>query len=373
MTDKKKVCVVTTSRADYGCLRWVIDEVNRDNHMLLQLVATGSHLSQEFGLTYTEIEKDGYHIEEKVEIIVSSPHNTAIVKSMGLCSIGFADTFGRLQPDILVVLGDRFELIPICSAALFLNIPIAHLSGGDVTEGALDNQVRNAVTMMASLHFPGVEESAGRIERMRGSSSGIYTVGEPGLDNFVRLNLWDRQTIADSLELDVSKRWVLLTYHPETTLSLEENLSTVSNLLNELEPINDLQVVITGANADYGGTRINEILQQTARNNSSRFRYCHSLGQIRYLSIMREVEFIIGNSSSGIVEAPFLGKTVVNIGNRQKGRYISGNVINSDNSAASISDAIMNASENRSSVDYYFGDGNSSGKIVKLIGEFLVK
>ncbi len=371
MVDKKKVCIVSTSRADYGCLRWVIDEVNKDSHLLLQLVATGSHLSPEFGLTYTEIEKDGYQIDEKVEIIVSSPLNSAIVKSMGLCSIGFAETFGRIKPDILVVLGDRYELIPICSAALFLNIPIAHLSGGDVTEGALDNQVRNAVTMMASLHFPGVEESAKRIERMRGSSSGIYTAGEPGLDNFVRLKLWGRQTIADNLELDISKKWVLLTYHPETTLSLEENLSTVKNLLSVLDLINDIQVVITGSNADYGGSQINEMLQRNSTGNSSRYKYCYSLGQIRYLSIMREVEFIIGNSSSGIVEAPFLGKSVVNIGNRQKGRHISNNVINSGNSTASISDAIRKATDNRSNVDYYFGDGNSSVKIVNVIKEFL--
>jgi UDP-hydrolysing UDP-N-acetyl-D-glucosamine 2-epimerase len=373
MINKKKVCIVTTSRADYGCLRWVIDEVKKDNHMLLQLVATGSHLSPEFGLTYTEIEKDGYQIDEKVEIVVSSPLNTAIVKSMGLCSIGFAETFDRLKPDILVVLGDRYELIPICSAALFLNLPIAHLSGGDVTEGALDNQVRNAVTMMASLHFPGVEESARRIERMRGSSSDIYSVGEPGLDNFMHLKLWDRLSIANNLELDISKKWILLTYHPETTLSLEENLSAVRNIISALDHLVDMQVVITGSNADFGGSQINEMLQKTSADNRSRYKYYFSLGQIRYLSLMKEVEFIIGNSSSGIIEAPFLGKSVVNIGDRQSGRHISENVINSDITTSSISDAIRKAFEKRSSVDYYFGDGNSSGKIVKLVWEFLTK
>jgi UDP-hydrolysing UDP-N-acetyl-D-glucosamine 2-epimerase len=371
MVNQKKICIVSTSRADYGLLRWIIDEVQKDDRMLLQLIATGSHLSPEFGLTYTEIENDGYHIDEKVDFIVSSNLNTAIVKSMGICSIGFAEAFGRIKPDILVILGDRYELIPICSAALFLNIPIAHISGGDITEGALDNQVRNVVTMMASIHFPGVGESAKRIERMRGSSSGIYTVGEPGLDNFVRLKLWDRQTIADNLKLDISKKWVLVTYHPETTLSLEENLSTVNNLLKALDYMSDIQVVITGANADFGGSQINEAMQRMAKINSSKYKYHPSLGQIRYLSVMKEVDFIIGNSSSGIVEAPYLAKSVVNIGERQKGRYISKNVINSANNLLSISSAINKAKDNLTFVDNYFGNGNTSVKIVNLIKEFL--
>ena len=192
----KKVCIVTASRSEYGLLRWLIDEVNNDHQLCLQLIVTGTHLSPEFGLTYTEIEKDGYEINEKVDMQISSSDQSGIVKSMGICSIGFSDVFDRLKPDVVIVLGDRYELLPICGAALLMKIPIAHISGGDITEGAIDDQVRNAVTMMATLHFPGVENSAKRIERMRGASKGIHPVGEPGLDNFIRLTLWNRENLA---------------------------------------------------------------------------------------------------------------------------------------------------------------------------------
>ncbi len=368
----KKVCIITAARSEYGLLRWLIDEVRNDDLLCLQLVVTGSHLSPEFGLTYTEIEKDGYQIDEKVEIIISSSSQAGVVKSMGLCSIGFADAFSRLKPDIIVALGDRYELLPICSAALIMNIPIAHISGGDITEGAIDDQVRNAVSMMATLHFPGVEESAKRIERMRGNSKGIYTVGEPGLDNFIRLKLWNRQTLADSLSLSISKKWVLLTYHPETKLGLDETLSTISNVFKALDELEDIQVIITGANSDFGGTQINEIFQKAASSNSSKYIFHHSLGQLRYLSLLKEVDLIIGNSSSGIVEAPFLAKPVINIGNRQKGRHISECIINASNDIISISNAIKKTTNLKVGVSNYFGDGKSSIKIKNILKEFIL-
>lgn len=368
----KKICIVTASRSEYGLLRWLIDEVKNDDQLLLQLVVTGSHLSPEFGLTYTEIEKDDYKIDEKVEIVLSSSSQVGIVKSMGLCSIGFADVFYRLSPDILVVLGDRYELLPICTAALVMNIPIAHISGGDITEGAIDNQVRNAITMMAFLHFPGVKDSAERIERMTGTNRNVYVVGEPGLDNFNRLSLWDRQDLAVNLLLDSSKKWILLTYHPETKLQLEENLNTTKNIIEALDSRNDIQVIITGANSDYCGSQINELLKTIASTNSSKYKFFMSLGQIRYLSLMKEVDFIIGNSSSGIVEAPYLSKIVVNVGERQKGRYISANVVNTSNDLFSISKAIIKASYLKVSTDNYFGNGNSSVKIKDLIKNFLI-
>lgn len=369
----KKVCIITAARSEYGLLRWLIDEVENDDQLSLQLVVTGSHLSPEFGSTYTEIEKDGYKIDEKVEILVSSSTQVGIVKSTGLCSIGFADAFNRLKPDIIVVLGDRYELLPICSAALIMNIPIAHISGGDVTEGAIDDQVRNAVSMMATLHFPGVLDSAKRIERMRGSSKGIYTVGEPGLDNFTRLNLWNRETLADSLSLNISKRWILLTYHPETKLGLDENLATFSNIIKALDEISDIQVVITGANPDFGGSQINEISERIAKSNNSKYKFYTSLGQLRYLSMMKEVSLIIGNSSSGIVEAPFLAKPVINIGDRQKGRHISENIVNTKNDYPSISNSIEKAFKLNVDACGYFGDGNSSTKIKNILKEFITQ
>lgn len=368
-----KVCIVTASRSEYGLLRWLIDEVNNDNQLILQLVVTGSHLSPEFGLTYSEIESDGYKIDEKVDIILSSCSKVGVVKTMGMCSIGFADAFNRLKPNIVVVLGDRYELLPICSAALIMNIPIAHISGGDITEGTIDNQVRNAVTMMASIHFPGVEESALRIEKMIGNSENIYIVGEPGLDNFKRLATWNRETISESLSLDISKKWILLTYHPETRIELDENLKAITNIIKVLNKFNDVQVVITGANSDFGGFQINEISQRASICANSKFKFYNSLGQLRYLSFMKEVALVIGNSSSGIVEAPFLAKSVVNVGGRQKGRYISANVINTSTELNSISDAIKKAICSKVSMDNYFGDGNSSIKIKDTIKNFLLQ
>jgi len=367
----KKVCIITASRSEYGLLRWVIDEVNNDEQLVLQLVVTGTHLSEEYGSTYIEIEKDGYKIDEKVDLSLSSSTLEGIVKSMGNCSIGFAETLNNLKPDVIIVLGDRYELLPICSAALVMNIPLAHISGGDVTLGAIDNQIRNAVTMMASFHFPGVKDSARRIEKMTGSSRNIYIVGEPGLDNFNRLILLERQILAENLLLDISKKWVLLNYHPETKLHLEENLTTIKNIIQALDSLNDIQVIITGANSDYGGNQINESLKNIALKPDSKYKFFMSLGQMRFLSLMKEVKFIIGNSSSGIVEAPFLSKIVINVGERQKGRYISPNVINTTNDFHSISNAIINAMDLKARKDNYYGDGHSSVKIKNAIKKIL--
>lgn len=367
-----KVCIVTASRSEYGLLRWLIDEVKNDHQLCLQLVVTGTHLSTEFGLTYTEIENDGYEINEKVDMQVSSSNLSGIVKSMGYCSIGFSDVFTRLNPDLVIVLGDRYELLSICGAALLMKIPIAHISGGDITEGAIDDQIRNVITMMATLHFPGVKASAKRIEKMIGTSKMIYTVGEPGLDNFLRLTLLDRKTIANKIGLDISKRWLLLTYHPETKLDLNQNMKSVDNILSVLHKLHNTQIIITGANSDFGGVEINKKLKELACQDNSKYKFYNSLGQCSYLSLMKEVDIVIGNSSSGIVEAPFLAKSVVNIGQRQKGRYISSNVISCSNDISSISDAVTNASSKGLCSDSYYGDGNSSVKIKNIIKEFLL-
>ena len=372
---KKKICIITATRSEYGLLRWLIEEVKNDGQLLLQLVVTGSHLSPEFGLTYKEIEKDGYSIDEKVEMILSSNTTSGIVKAMGVCSLGFADVFNRLKPDVVVVLGDRYELLPICSAALVMNIPVAHISGGDVTEGAIDNQIRNAITMMASIHFPGVEASAERIKRMIGSSENIFTVGEPGLDNFMRLKLWSREKLAQELSLKVDKDWILLTYHPETKLDLKTNLSAVKNIINVLNTLPNVQVIITGANADYGGSQINKVLKKEASINKEKYHYITSLGQVRYLSLMKEVKFIIGNSSSGVIEAPFLKKPVINIGNRQKGRYMCGNIISSSYDIKSLNRSIDLAlnSTNEISDSNYYGKGNTSELIFNELKNYILK
>ncbi|HEX8563146.1 MAG TPA: UDP-N-acetylglucosamine 2-epimerase [Flavobacterium sp.] len=369
-----KVCVITAARSEYGLLRWLIDEIHQDPDIELQLLVTGSHLLGEYGNTYKEIEADGYPIAQKVDMQLSVSTEANIARSMGRCISGMATAFETLQPDLVVVLGDRYELLSICSAALIMNIPIAHLSGGDITEGAIDDQVRNAVTMMATLHFPGVAESAENITRMINSSRNVYTSGEPGLDNFERLTLLSRNELAKVLNLDVSKKWVLVTQHSETKKPADENLEMAKNIVSALEPHDDIEVIITKANADFGGSQINDYFTQVA-SGSNKFKLYASLGQLRYLSFMREAFCVIGNSSSGIVEAPYLAKPVINIGERQKGRHLCKNVI----SASGFGDSIVNAFQTIRSSDFqqnlvpefHFGNGNSAGFIKNKIKSYL--
>jgi len=372
---KRRVCIVTAARSEYGLLRWLIDEVKLDEALQLQLIVTGSHLSEEFGSTYKEIEEDGYIIDKKVDMHLSTADEAGIAKSMGLCSIGISEAFESLQPDLVVVLGDRYELLPICSTALIMGIPIAHISGGDVTEGAIDDQVRNAVTMMATLHFPGVEESAANIARMTNSAKNIYAVGEPGLDNFKRLSLYDRQTLAENLNIDSSKKWILVTQHSETKESLENNLTMASNIIKALEPFDDIEVVITKANADFGGKQINDYFEGIVQRNPEKYKLYSSLGQLRYMSFMKEAFCIIGNSSSGIVEAPYLAKPVINIGERQTGRHVCSNVQNvsgmDDTIEKAFEELVANNGKYEVSPEYHYGDGAASVKIKNYIKTYL--
>ena len=366
---KKKICIVTAARSEYGVLHWVIDEVNNDKELELQLIVTGAHLSSEQGLTYKYIEQDGYSITAKVDMHLTSDDKASLVRSMGKCSEGVADAFEDLKPDLVVVLGDRYELLPIVSAALVMRIPIAHISGGDVTEGAIDDEVRNAVTMMSTLHFPGVIDSAKKLHRMLGTVKNVYAVGEPGLDSFLRYSLWDKETTAKELNLDVQKKWCLVTLHPETKISLEENIKMVQSLYASMLQTHDIQYVITKANTDAGGAAINEFWTKVACNNPC-VQLFASLGQIRYLSFMKHADMVIGNSSSGIIEAPFIGTPVVNIGDRQKGRHICKNVICCGRNQNEITNALLKASESEKIIDTYWGDGHSSERIIAEIKKF---
>lgn len=366
-----KVCIVTAARSEYGVLRWVIDDLHNDKDLELQLVVTGAHLSVEQGLTYKFIEQDGYPIAEKVPILLPSDDNVSIAKTMGNCSISMADTFNRLKPDLVVVLGDRYELLPIVGAALVMRIPVAHISGGDVTEGAIDDEVRNAVSMMSTLHFPGVVDSAKNLYRMLGSKKNVFAVGEPGLDSFLRMDLWDKEKVAEELHLDMQKKWCLVTLHPETKLSLEENVNMAHNLYDAMTKKQGIQFIITKANADTGGSAINDFWTRVVSDNSN-MQLFPSLGQIRYLSFMKYADMVVGNSSSGIIEAPFMGTPVVNIGNRQKGRHICNNVICCGNSVGEIFEALSRAQASERIIDSYWGDGKSSKRIVSEIKKYLL-
>lgn len=370
---EKKVAVVTASRSEYGLLRWVMDEIKNDQDLDLQVIVTGSHLSPLYGSTYTEIEKDGFVIAAKVDMLLSADSSSATAKSMGLCALGIADALERLKPDLLVVLGDRYELLPICSTALVMRIPIAHISGGDVTEGAIDDEIRNAVTQMSAIHFPGTRQSGDRLVSMGIPADRVFVAGEPGLDNFKRIDLLSRTELAESLGLDSGTKWVLLTYHPETKVSLDVNLSTVKSLVEALLNFSDVQIIATYANADVGGMEINNYLEAVSAERPGKISVVKSLGQRRYLSMVKECVLIAGNSSSGIVEAPFAGVPVLNIGNRQTGRYFCENVFSVASGPESIVDAVTRVLriDRKFAPNFYYGDGNSSRKIKEKIRDFL--
>ena len=373
MSSRYKICIITAARSEYGLLKWVIDGVHHDPQLELQLVVTGAHLSEVHGMTYRFIEEDGYPIAAKVDMQLVSNDKASIVRSMGNCSVGFADTFAQLQPDITVVLGDRYELLPIVSAALVMGVPVAHISGGDITEGAIDNEVRNAVSMMSAIHFPGIESSAENLRRMLGHKDSICVVGEPGLESFLRYDLMSREELAENIGLDVAKRWYLVTLHSETKLSLEENLQMVQNLFSQMECHEGIQFVISKANADFGGVQINEFWENVAKNNIERYHLYSSLGQRRYLSFMQQAAGVIGNSSSGIVEAPFWGIPVVNIGNRQKGRHLCKNVIQCGRNEEDIAEAFRQMQNQPRIADTYYGDGRTSELIIEKLKEWLAK
>lgn len=368
----KKVCIVTAARSEYGLLRWTIDGVQKNANLELQLIVTGTHLMDEHGNTYENIEEDGYPISAKVDMGLNSNSKVSIVESMGRCSLGFAKLLSELEPDILVVLGDRYELLPICNAALILNIPIAHISGGDVTIGAIDNEIRNAISMMSTLHFPGVLESARNIARMRNSSDNIWAVGEPGLDNFRRLSLMTRKELSESIGIPMKNKWILVTLHPETNESLEYNLQMAKNIIALTDSLTDVSIIMSKANADFGGKQINDYWTFVENENPIKYHLYPSLGQIRYLSFMNECYAVIGNSSSGIVEAPCLGIPVINIGNRQTGRKICANVYQVNNCLSEVTTAWINIeTNNKRTKDSYFGDGYTAEKIVKYIEDYL--
>ena len=371
-----KICVVTAARSEYGLLHWLMQDIKDDPNLTLQVVVTGSHLSPDFGYTWHEIADDGFNIDAKVEMLLTSPLQSDLVKSTGLCALGIADAFEQLQPDLLVILGDRYEMLPVCSAALLMGIPIAHISGGDVTEGAIDDQVRHALTKMAALHLVSSPQAAARVRQMGEEDWRICLAGGPGMDNLRRLPLWSREELAKDLKLNPKKDWALLTWHPETKISLQDNLKTVHAILEALGKQPNLQVVATYANADYGGREINEVLEQAAKERGQQIVVRQSLGQLRYVNMLKQVKFMIGNSSSAIFETPALKLPAINIGNRQKGRELTPNIISSGYSLEEILKAIntVNSPEfKQKNVGYEspYGDGFFAEKALAAIKQAL--
>ncbi|HET7657259.1 MAG TPA: UDP-N-acetylglucosamine 2-epimerase [Bacillales bacterium] len=367
---KRKICIVTGSRAEYGLLYWLMKEIREDHDLQLQIIATGMHLSPEFGLTYKRIEEDGFTIDQKVEMLLSSDSSVGMTKSVGIGVIGFADAFDALRPDIVVLLGDRFEAFSAAQAAMMARIPIAHLHGGEQTEGALDEAFRHSITKMSHLHFVAAEPYKNRVKQLGEHPEFIYNFGAPGLDYAKRLQLLSKAELEESLSFQFGEISFLVTYHPAT---LHDNsIDAVIELLKALDQFPEAKIIFTKSNADTGGRIINQLIEEYAERNEDRVKVFASLGQLKYLSAINYVDVVIGNSSSGIIEVPFFKKATVDIGDRQKGRLRAESIIHCEDRAEDIGIAIEKAfsrdfQQRLPDTKSLYGDGKASEKIKHVL------
>ncbi len=369
----RRICVVTGTRAEFGLLRWLMQEIKESGDLELQVLATGMHLSPEFGLTYKEIEHAGFHIDAKVEMLLSADTATSVSKSMGLGMIGYADAYERLAPDLIVVLGDRFEILAATTVALIAGIPIAHLHGGETTEGAFDEAIRHSITKMSHLHFVAADEYRRRVIQLGEQPERVFLVGGLGIDAIKRVNLLDRVELESSLDFKLGKRNLLVTFHP-VTLEGQSSADQMAELLAALAELEDTHIIFTMPNADTGGRELAAMVDQFVATNP-RARVYSSLGQLRYLSCMSLVDGVVGNSSSGLAEAPSMGVGTINIGDRQKGRLQAASVIDCQPERSSILSAITHLyspdfQELLTTVVNPYGDGGASEKIVRVLRDY---
>nr|WP_294900886.1 UDP-N-acetylglucosamine 2-epimerase [uncultured Pedobacter sp.] len=363
-----KVCIATGTRAEYGLLKPLIDKIKADQGFELQLLVTGAHLSPEFGLTYELIKADDYYYLEKVEMLISSDTATGIVKSMGLGMIGYADVFERLNPDLLIILGDRYEMLAIASVALIFKIPIAHLHGGELTEGAYDDAIRHAITKMSNLHFTSTEEYRKRVIQLGEQPENVYNVGAIGLDNIKSLPLLNREELEKQLDFQFLKYNYLITFHPETLEDIPVADQFVQ-LLSALDQQKESLFIFTKANADTNGRTINKMIDNYVSTHPESSVAFTSMGQLRYLSTMKHCTAVVGNSSSGIIEAPSFHKPVINIGDRQKGRIQGSYTFNVIAKMDEILEAFSKVKcvvVNRA-IGSPYGDGNTSQRIIDVL------
>ena len=366
-----KICVTTGTRAEYGLLKPLMDKIKGDADFTLQLLVTGAHLSPEFGLTYKQIEADGYPIDAKVEMLLSSDTPEGITKSMGLGMVGYADALKQLQPDLLIILGDRYEMLAVALTALIFRIPIAHIHGGEITEGAYDDAIRHSITKMSVLHFTSTEVYRKRVIQLGEQPERVFNVGAIGLDNFKSLTLLTKDQLEKELNIRFKKYNYLVGFHPETLFkqSVKEQFE---ELLKAINKQNDSFFIFTKANADTDGRIVNQMMERYVQENPDRAVLFTSLGSLRYLSIMRQATAVVGNSSSGILEAPFAKKATINIGDRQKGRIMPESIINCSVDQEEIEKAfdIVKSTEFRDIVNAVvnpYGNGNASGQIVDVL------
>ena len=367
---KRKICVITGTRAEYGLLRRVMRCVRDDGDLTLQIIATGMHLSPEFGLTYREIEQDGFEIDRKIEMLVSADTPSGIAKSMGLGLIGFADAFSALAPDLIVVLGDRYEILSAVSAALAARIPIAHIHGGEATEGLIDEAIRHSITKMSHLHFVAAEEYRHRVIQLGEQPERVFMVGGLGVDAITHTELLDKVSLERNLDFSFGAKSALVTFHPVTLEALTAE-TQMAALLGALRCRPDINVLFTMPNADTDGRILMRMVNAFVQEHPNSRAYT-SLGQLRYLSCLAQVDLVIGNSSSGLAEVPSFRKPTVNIGDRQRGRLQAASVINCAPNQEDIARAIESAFEadfqrSMGDVQNPYGDGGASERIVDQI------
>ncbi|MBA4369361.1 MAG: UDP-N-acetylglucosamine 2-epimerase (hydrolyzing), partial [Desulfobacterium sp.] len=324
---KRKICIYTSTRAEYGLLSSVMKKIQTAKSLQLQILASGMHLSPEFGMTIQEIRDDGFEPDETVEILLSSDTPTAICKSMGIALIGYGEALGRLKPDMLLVLGDRFETFCMAAAAQIYRIPIAHIHGGETTEGAIDEAFRHSITKMSHLHFASCEAYRQRIIQLGEAPDRVFNVGALGVENIRLMSLMKRSDLAESIGFNLDKPYFLVTFHP-VTLEKDSSKGQFQSLLDALDAFPEYNVIFTKANSDTDGRVINHMIDEYAEKRPERYLAVSSLGTLRYLSAMKYATAVIGNSSSGIVEAPSFKIPTINIGDRQKGRIQAASILN---------------------------------------------
>ena len=366
----RKICVITSARADYGLLRWVMQGVAEEPGLHLQIIATGMHLSPEFGLTFRDIEEDGFKIDRKIEMLTSSDTPVGIAKSMGLGMIGFADAIDALRPDLLLVLGDRFEILAAVTAALVTKLPVAHLHGGERTEGAFDEASRHAITKMSHLHFVATEEYRRRVIQLGEQPSRVHLVGGLGVDGAHKIKLLDRAALEASLDFKLGKKNLLVTFHP-ATLDAASAGGQMEELMAALAELQDTHYIFTLPNADTDSRKLANIVRQFVTKHQNARAYT-SLGQLRYLSCVAQVDGVIGNSSSGLTEVPTFRKGTVNIGDRQRGRLQAASVINCEPTRGSIGAALGRLYSKEfqgtlAQVRNPYGSGGASKRVVGIL------
>lgn len=374
---KLKIAVVTGTRAEYGLLKPLMQAIKNSDEWILQLIVTGAHLSSEFGLTYKQIEEDGFIIDKKVEMLLSSDSSSAITKSMGLAMIGFSDAFSSLKPDAVVILGDRYEMLSVASTALIFKIPIIHLHGGEITEGAYDDSIRHAITKLSHIHFASTEEYRKRIIQLGENPNYVFNVGAIGIDNIKNLSLLNREELEKELGIKFRKNNYQVTFHPET-LTLGDTKKQFEILLSAIEEHPDSLFIFTKANADTNGRVINRLIDKFVKKQPENCKAFHSLGSLRYLSLLAQCNAIVGNSSSGIIEAPSLNIGTINIGDRQRGRTQAKTVMNVNVDKTEISQAIGKTKEDNYLKDIKncinpYGNGNTTVKIIDILQQIDLK